>query len=139
MHARQRVTRSSFTHPLLPIVAPQPLPALPERIWSAEDWATLELGYESESMEEKWDVVAEGDVLFLHRSWTGFCIYEVTFAPVTDGGRRIVGAVVERSPDRYKKADYAYDRVLMELVLSSYLLGESVPELRARFQEVSSR
>jgi hypothetical protein len=139
MQARQRVTRSSFTHPLLPIVAPQELPALPERIWSAEDWATLELGYESESMEEKWDVVAEGDVLFLHRSWTGFCIYEVTFAPVTDGGRRIVGAVVERSPDRYKKADYAYDRVLMELVLSSYLLGESVPELRARFQEVSRR
>ena len=47
MHARQRVTRSSFTHPLLPIVAPQPLPALPERSWSAEDWAMLELGDES--------------------------------------------------------------------------------------------
>ncbi|TCM40251.1 hypothetical protein [Kribbella sp. VKM Ac-2568] len=139
MHARQRVTRSSFTHPLLPIVAPQPLPALPERIWSAEDWATLELGHESGSMEEKWDVVAEGDVLFLHRSWTGFCIYEVTLAPVTDGGRRIVSAVVERSPERYKKADDEYDGALLELVLTSYLLGESALELRARFQELSSR
>jgi hypothetical protein len=48
MHARQRVTRSSFTHPLHPIVAPHPLPALRERVWSAEDWATLELGYESD-------------------------------------------------------------------------------------------
>ncbi|TCN36552.1 hypothetical protein EV644_11321 [Kribbella orskensis] len=78
MHARQRVTRSSFTHPLLPIVAPHPLPALPERSWSAEA-----------------------------------C--------------------------RYKKADDEYDGVLLELVLASYVLGESAPELRARFQEVSSR
>jgi hypothetical protein len=108
---------------------------LSERVWSAEDWATLDLGYESETMEEKWDVVAEGDLLFLHRSWTGFGIYEVTFAPVSDGGRRIAGALVER----YQKADDEYDRVLLKLVLCSYLLGEPVPELRARFQEVSSR
>jgi hypothetical protein len=136
MHARQRVTRSSFTHPLLRIVTPQPLSALPERSWSVGD-ARARLRVREYGREV--GRCRRGAVLFPHRSWTGFCSYEVTFVPDIDGSRRIVGDVVERSPQRYKQADDEYDRVFLDLVLSSYLRGESVPGLRTRFQEVSSR
>lgn len=30
-------------------------------------------------MEDKWFWYMEGDTLYIHRSWTGFCIYIVEF------------------------------------------------------------
>jgi hypothetical protein len=83
-------------------------------------------------MDEKWDVFAEGDVVFLHRGWTGHGIFAATFAPVDGGGRRIADAVVERDRDRYRRADDAYDCLLLELVLSTIVLEEPAADLRAR-------
>ncbi|MGX1809275.1 hypothetical protein ACWIGI_26435 [Nocardia sp. NPDC055321] len=76
------------------------------------------------SMDEKWNVFAEGDTVFLHRSWTGNGIYEVSFAPASDGGRRITSAVVETDPDRGHDRSDDYDRVMIELVISTVVLGE---------------
>lgn len=39
----------------------------------------IRLGYIPEVMEEKWFIYMEGDWLYLHRSWTGICVYMVRF------------------------------------------------------------
>ncbi|MDQ8705231.1 hypothetical protein RCO28_22430 [Streptomyces sp. LHD-70] len=79
--------------------------------------------------------MTEGNVLFLHRSWTGRGIYEATFAPAPDGGRRIVAAVVEGDRAHYKPTSDAYDRLMLELVVSAVILGEPAAELRAQLRE----
>ncbi|MEU2655107.1 hypothetical protein ABZ615_07260 [Streptomyces sp. NPDC007325] len=115
------------------------MPELPQRIWSDEDWERIQRGYASQDMDEKWDVFTEGEVVFLHRSWTGFGVFAATFAPVYGGGWRIVSAVAERDGERYGGKDDAYDCVMLELVISAIVLGEPVPELRSKLVELTRR
>lgn len=135
MPADERVTRSSFSDRIEPIARPRPMPVLPHRIWSADDWARIQLGYRSSGMDEKWDVFTEGDVVHLHRSWTGHGIFAATFTPVDDGGRRIAEAVVESDQERYRSEDDEYDCLMLELVISAIVLGEPARELRAGLVE----
>jgi hypothetical protein len=80
-------------------------------------------------MDEKWEIFAEGDVLFLHRSWTGFGIYEVSFTEA-NGGFRIAEGVVESDRDRYCSRSDELECVMVELMVRSLLLGEAATELR---------
>lgn len=111
------------------------MPELPQRIWSDEDWERIQRGYASRDMDEKWDVFTEGEVVFLHRSWTGYGVFAATFAPTDGGGWRIVSAVVER----YGGTDDAYDCVMLELVITAIVLGEPAPELRSKLVELTRR
>jgi hypothetical protein len=139
MPADERVTRSMLSAPVQPISAPRPMPQLPQRTWSNEDWEQIQRGYASRDMDEKWDVFAEGEVVFLHRSWTGDGVFAATFAPVEDRGWRIASAMVERDPERYRRSDDAYDCILLELVISTIVLGEPAPDLRSRPAELTRR
>jgi len=112
---------------------------LPQRIWSDEDWRQIRLGYASRDMDEKWDVFTEGEVVFLHRSWTGNGVFAATFAAVAGDGWRIASAVVERDGERYRGTDDAYDCVMLELVISAVVLGEPAPDLRSKLVELTRR
>ncbi|MET7290112.1 hypothetical protein [Streptomyces sp. NPDC005573] len=115
------------------------MPQLPQRVWSDEDWEQIQRGYASRDMDEKWDVFVEGDVVFLHRSWTGYGLFAATFARVEGAGWRIVSAVVERDPERYGSTDDAYDCLLLELVIATIVLGEAAPDLRSQLVELTRR
>ncbi|WP_413253047.1 hypothetical protein [Streptomyces anulatus] len=115
------------------------MPTLPQRIWSDEEWERIQLGYSSRDMDEKWDVFAEGEVVFLHRSWTGSGVFEATLAPVDAGGWQIAEAVVERDPERYRSDDDEYDCLMLELVLSAIVLGEPANELRQKLVELTRK
>ncbi|MGW4348276.1 hypothetical protein ACWEL8_24825 [Streptomyces sp. NPDC004690] len=52
---------------------------LPQRIWSDEDWERIQRGYGAQDMDEKWNVFTEGEVVFFHRSWTGYGVFAATF------------------------------------------------------------
>ncbi|MFB6812707.1 hypothetical protein [Streptomyces sp. NPDC056387] len=138
MTADAPLTRESFWR-LHPISAPQPVSQLPGRVWTDEDWERIRRGYHARDMDEKWNVFAEGDVLFLHRSWTGRGIYEASFAPATGGGRRIISAVVEADRERYRSRGDEYDCLMMELIISAIVLGEPAVELRDGLVELTAR
>lgn len=87
----------------------EPLPgrvaALPfTRTFSVAEFTRLQQGLVPEEMEDKWFVVWHGDALWLHRSWTGFCIYRVGFAV---GGDEVAIAevIVNREPEQYTGSD----------------------------------
>lgn len=90
------VTRTSLGK-LLPVIAPVPMTVLPARVWSQGQWKRIERGYRARGMDEKWDVFVEGQVAFLHRSWTGNWVFEASFSPDA-GGWRISAVVVEVQP-----------------------------------------
>ncbi|MFD5625425.1 MULTISPECIES: hypothetical protein [unclassified Streptomyces] len=112
---------------------------LPERVWTDEDWDRIRRGYRARDMDEKWNVFVEGDVLFMHRSWTGRGVFEVTFAPAPGRGRTITSAVVEADGSRYRSEGDEFDCLMMELVISAIVLGEPAVELRAGLVELSAR
>jgi hypothetical protein len=129
MTSSSPVTRSSL-HELVPMLGPQPLADLPIRVWSDDEWERIKLGYAARDMDEKWDVLVEAQVVYLHRSWTGFAVFEARFSAV-EGGWRISEALVESAPSRHRCDSARYARVMLELVLSNVVLGEPAVELRA--------
>ncbi|MFF3013772.1 hypothetical protein [Streptomyces sp. NPDC057939] len=138
MTADAPLTRESFRR-LQPISTPLQVAQLPGRVWTDEQWDRIRRGYAAQDMDQKWNAFVEGDVLFMHRSWTGRGVYEASFAPVTGGGRRIASAVVEGDVERYRRKGDEYDSLMMELVVSAIILGEPAAELRAGLVELTAR
>ena len=66
------------------------------RSFSAEEMNALRRGHIPQEMEDKWFWYMEGDTLFAHRSWTGYCIYRIDFK--NDGDHLVT---VNRDRDQY--------------------------------------
>lgn len=127
MPADDRVVRSDFSGRLRPISRRGQLLVVPRRTWSDHEWRRIQRGYRARDMDEKWHVFAEENVVFLHRSWTGAGMYEVTFAPADDGGRRITQVTVRREwfdairrlMSRSSRSEDEFDCGVVEAVLSN--------------------
>ena len=84
-----------------------------ERSFSAEQMKALRKGNIPQEMEDKWFWYMEGDTLFAHRSWTGFCIYRIDFS--RDNHHKVT---VNRDPGQYKCASIDRDREALNKLLS---------------------
>ena len=89
------------------------------------EWKELRYGYVPEVMEEKWFVYEEEWTLHLHRSWTGFELYRVSFMPTRDG-MEIVSAYYETDTERYISGGLPYERGMIRWLLRGLLLGQDV-------------
>ena len=83
-----------------PIREPVAIPP-PNMLISREDMQAIAMGYAPMDMNDKWLAFMEDDRLFLHRSWTGHGIYEVTFA-AKEKGFMVTSARIESHPDRQR-------------------------------------
>ena len=93
-----------------PIRQPVGIPP-PEMILSREEMQELATGYRPIDMNDKWLAFMEDNRLFLHRSWTGIGIYEVTFAAkgfswTGETGFMPTSARVESDPRRYNPEEF---------------------------------
>lgn len=72
---------------------------------SESEMEKLMLGNIPQEMEDKWFWYFEDGKLYAHRSWTGFCIYILSFTPGSD----IIEVTANRDPEQYKCTDDAED------------------------------
>jgi O-acetyl-ADP-ribose deacetylase (regulator of RNase III) len=105
----------------IPIERPVPISA-PDIALQPDQYAALKRGLKPQAMEDKWFAFFEGDRLYLHRSWTGFGIYEVEF--VREGDVYVPDEVlVTDDPDKFQRnsdedtADHL--RLVIAMVLRS--------------------
>jgi 8-oxo-dGTP diphosphatase len=90
-----------------------------------EQMEKIKYGFIPEEMEDKWFIyyIEEEENLYLHRSWTGFCVYVVKFKKI-DGGCAAVSAVVNNEPEQYKSSASTEDEKRSCLgVMNALLLG----------------
>ena len=66
------------------------------RSFSDEELAALRRGNIPRAMEDKWFWFMEGSTLWVHRSWTGHCIFRIDFK---DDNDHVV--TVNRDPEQY--------------------------------------
>jgi len=97
-----------------------------ERTYTAAEMQKIRVGLIPEQMEDKWFAFYEDDTLFLHRSWTGLCVYQARFSPQGDD-YALVGARVNRNPEQYKSEDDAHDARLLLYLIDVLLLGQFAP------------
>jgi hypothetical protein len=93
-----------------------------ERRFDASEHRRLLLGLVPEQMEDKWFVFHEDGWLYLHRSWTGRCIYAVRLRPEGDGSA-VEETWVNRAPEQYARTDVGYDVQLLAFLVDRLLLG----------------
>ncbi|MHB1071730.1 MAG: hypothetical protein ACYC3Q_02795 [Gemmatimonadaceae bacterium] len=125
----REVARFQDRQPATPLSFGTPLPMPPRRVrlrysrWLPDEYFTaLSLGFVPTVMEDKWFSYVRDGRLYLHRSWTGFCVYEVLFERLPSwmgGGYLALEALVNRDPEQYGTSeDLADARLLDRLVFN---------------------
>jgi len=109
----------------------QPLPAAHARLvvehaFTEHEYARLACGVIPEQMEDKWFIFLEDATLFFHRSWTGFCIFQVILAK-QGATYAIADVLVNRDPSQYSGGSEAYDQQVLLFLIDNLLLGGSRP------------
>ena len=84
------------------------------RALSETDVAVLRKGNIPHAMEDKWFWYCEGNTLYAHRSWTGFCIYVIQMNP----GEYEHRVTVNRDPEQYMCTDNAEDEKRLNMLLN---------------------
>jgi hypothetical protein len=116
-----------------PVPQPQLIPS-PSGRWTEAEWSRIKQGCVPAAMEDKWFAFVEDERLYLHRSWTGFGVYEAQFTR-DDRGWMIAEALVAGDHDTYRRGSDAYESLLLELLIDAILLGR---DRRDDFQRLES-
>jgi len=96
------------------------------REFSTLEFEKLKLGLSANSMDEKWNAHYSNNYFYIHRSWTGACIYQ--FQLREESGKYLVeDARVNRNQEQYNATDNDYDVLLLDFLVSNLILGESKP------------
>ena len=66
------------------------------RSFSDREMDALRCGNIPQAMEDKWFWYMEGSTLWAHRSWTGYCVYQIDFK---EDNNHVV--TVNRDPEQY--------------------------------------
>lgn len=95
-----------------------------ERQFTPQDMKQVVRGFIACCMEEKWCIVFQDNVLHFHRSWTGFEIFRLVLAPMTDrpGHWHVHTAEANRLPSQYQSTNEAEDVATLDDVIETLLL-----------------
>lgn len=77
-------------------------------------------------MEDKWFVYHENATVFFHRSWTGYCIFQVGLVRQNDT-YVVSDVLVNRDETQYSGSNAAYDQQLLLFLINHLLLGQRQP------------
>lgn len=88
----------------------------------------LRKGFYPSGDDDKWFMWFADDVLHMHRSWTGLCIYHVPFHQTAHGWRATT-AIVNRDPREHAETRDEVDEQLIEEMIDLHLFREpwSIP------------
>ena len=100
---------------------PQHITVPLDRLFSKDEAALLKLGFLPQEMQDKWFIYFENNVLYFHRSWTGYCIYQVFFKQ-EGHSLRMAQAIVNRNPDQYAETRAERDQQMISQVIDVFLL-----------------
>jgi len=89
-----------------------------DRRYTNEELSLIREGCIPKQMEDKWFVFFEEPWCFIHRSWTGFCIYQVKFEQAGESFR-IVEALANRDSDQHAETDASRDQLMLAIRLDS--------------------
>ena len=87
--------------------------------FSKSEMARIANGHIPQEMEDKWFVFLEEDRLYFHRSWTGFCIFDLQLVTNCDG-TYVEHCWVNRNSSQHTSTDLAEDERLLRTLLRNY-------------------
>lgn len=79
-----------------------------------QEFELLQNGWIPEEMEDKWFMYFEDNKLYIHRSWTGYCIYIVSFSD----NYKVKNIIVNRDTKEYLCTDIEKDKLMAEILIN---------------------
>lgn len=95
------------------------------RSFTKEEYDRIACGLIPREMEDKWFIFLEGEWLFIHRSWTGICIFGVRLLSLGEE-YYIEETWVNGDSKEYKDANDTYDVRVLGFLIDRVLLGKEV-------------
>ena len=95
------------------------------RPFSAKDLRRIRKGLIPEQMEDKWFIYWQDSTLFMHRSWTGYCVYEISFSVVAED-IHATEVRVNRDPEQYTGTGDEHDAKMALYLVDALLLRRDV-------------
>lgn len=96
------------------------------RTFTEEEFEKILKGLIPNSMEDKWFIFFEDNILYFHRSWTGECIYQILFSK-QESAYFPQEVWVCRNPVKYKFFSKSYDEKILLFLIENLLLGNNIP------------
>ncbi len=93
--------------------------------YTSSEFEQIRRGFVPMDMDERWFIYYEEPWLYIHRSWTGVCIYGVRFETSADGAS-IVESWANRDSDQYTETSIETDRELCTFFIGTLLLGQDL-------------
>ena len=88
------------------------------RKFSDTQYKALQDGYRPRGTDDRWLIYLKDDWLYVHRSWTGFCIFKVNIAD--DNGSYISTILqINRDINQYRSTNIGSDIAELNSVLNS--------------------
>lgn len=85
-----------------------------EMTLSTDEIKRIKAGCQPRQMEDKWLVYEQDGLLFVHRSWSGYCLYQIE---LEKSGKIVVTA--NRDPQQHPAASIESDRLMVQILLNS--------------------
>lgn len=96
------------------------------------EYHILQNGHIPQEMEDKWFAYFEDDTLFIHRSWSGICIYILRFS---EHGKT-ADAVVNRDDTQYTETNLEKDELQARIRIYSLVHRPEVRDLMKEYIEL---
>lgn len=115
----KRATRENWEiKPMPELKAMLPL----KRSFSIAQYQRLSWGLVPEGTQDKWFIFLEDHWLYFHRSWTGYCIYQIHLEPVLDK-YHVTETWVNCDPEQHKTKNDQLEIDLLNFVIDKLLLA----------------
>lgn len=92
--------------------------------YSSDEFDVIAAGLIPIEMEDRWFIYYESPWLYLHRSWTGICIYKVRFE-ACDDRMSATETMVNRDPAQYSASNDASDVEFLGRLLDRLIQGSA--------------
>jgi hypothetical protein len=103
---------------------PEPYEGFPLcREYSEYESYLISKGFIPHDMDDKWLIYRQGDHLYFHRSWTGYCIYEVTLSH-RENRFYLSYCRVNRDPRQHDGVNDKHDMAIIYYLVDVLLLGK---------------
>lgn len=95
-------------------------------IYSAEQMRGIRHGLIPQMADDRWFIYADGDTVYMHRSWLGICVFVLRFRPHPEGWC-LFEADLNRDTAQYTQTDDAADARRINSVIQKLLLQPRLP------------
>lgn len=91
-----------------------------DRLVSKEEYEALVCGFKPRDTADRWFLYTQNNWIYLHRSWTGHCIFKLK-VEVSSDNVILTDIYINRDPDQYRSVNTEADKDEANSVLTSLL------------------